>query len=162
MELNPETLKILNLKPNQRFAITGPWDLLTKWTPDRIYYFDERLVLYYASIGSDDFSPSMYCKDILYQLLTDPEITIKPIIIPTREDYITLSYFKLAGYKYIAMDKDGAIWAFKHKPKKLGGVWGLTNPPTPSEQKGVIETRCETPISFLTFEDLEPYPLDDL
>ena len=158
--------QVLPIQPNKLFRVevANPeaHGSLAKTISGKAFSINENLNIHSVNDLLLNPFPIPYSKELLIELLRNPDFIIKPIIVPTREDYITLSYFKLAGYKYIAMDEDGAIWAFKHKPKKIGGVWGLTNPPPSNEQKGLIETRCETPISFLTFEDLEPYPLDNL
>lgn len=148
MKLNSEILKLLNLKPNQSFKITGPMAASSAWTPDRVYCFDEDLILYYSSPGINEFSPSMHCKAILYQLLTDPAITIKPVVVPTKEESIAISYFKLAGYKYLAKDGDGRTYAYKGKPSKnlYEKLW-----------EGHCHAYCVINMSFLSWEDKEPY-----
>ena len=161
-----KVFQTLSVQPNKlfRIEIVHPENhgSLAKAIRGKAFSIDERLNIHSVNDLLLNPYPLSYSKELLIELLINPDFIIKPIIIPTKEDYVALSYFKLAGYKYIAMDEDGAIWAFKHKPKKIGGVWGLTNPPPSNEQKGLVQTRCETPISFLTLEDLEPYPLDDL
>ena len=153
MKLNAEILKMLNLKPNQSFKITGPMTSSSVvWTPDRVYYFDEDLILYYSEVGINDFSPSMHCRTILYNLLTDPSITIKPVVTPTKEESAAITYFKLAGYKYLAKDGDEKIYAYKGKPFKnnLAVSW-----------EGLHHTLCEINMSFLSWEDKEPYSIED-
>lgn len=148
MKLNAKILEILNLKPNQSFQITGPMISPVVWTPDRVYYFDEDLILYYSEVGINEFSPSMHCQKILYDLLTDPAITIKPVVVPTKEESIAISYFKLAGYKYLAKDSDGRTYAYKGKPRKNAyeKLW-----------EGPNYAFCVINMSFLSWKDEEPY-----
>lgn len=70
-------------------------------------------------------------------------------ITPTKEEQTAIDYAKLCGYKHLAKDKDGTIYAFDNKPHKNveKGEW----------KNGFNRFRIYVPISFLSWQDDKPY-----
>ena len=62
------------------------------------------------------------------------------------------------GYKYIARDKDGAIFAFSFQPTKQGSVWYFN---ITSEDGGKIEDISLVSCIFndIKWEDVEPFEI---
>ena len=66
----------------------------------------------------------------------------------TKEERIAIDYARICGYKWLAKDKQGGVYAYFDKPSKKSTVWETTN--SAMLVVGV-------PISFLSWEDDEPY-----
>ena len=63
-----------------------------------------------------------------------------------------------SGYKYIARDKEGTIYAFSFKPTKHGSVWYFN---ITSEDGGKIEDISLVSCIFndIEWEDVEPFKI---
>ena len=57
------------------------------------------------------------------------------------------------GYKYLARDKDGKLFAFRHKPKYGGFYWDDPDPAPALQVDG---------LSFISEEDEEPTEISSL
>ena len=150
MNLRINIFNLLNIKPNQRFKITGLPVRLNLCHPDDIYTIDEKFNIYQSA--TPQLSSFCLCpqgKDILPLLLYDEHVIIVPLKESTPEDKIVFAYFKLLGYKYIAQDEDGNIYVFKYKPNKVSGQW-ITKIFT-------VPLPCPYPISCISWKDEEPY-----
>ena len=150
MNLGPKIFKLLNIKPNQRFKITGLPSRLNLCHPDDVYMIDEKFNIY-QSVTPQLLSFCLCPQEeyILPLLLYDEDVTIVPLQEPTPEDKTVFSYFKLLGYKYIAQDEDGDICVFKDKPKKVSGKW---------DNEHLYDALfCPYPVSCISWKDEEPY-----
>lgn len=85
-------------------------------------------------------------KDILTGLLS-----IVKTIIPTKEEQVCIEYARLLGCNWLAKDKRGATYGYENKPCKDETKW------RPKGQYWLIEY----PISFLSWDDEEPYYIGD-
>lgn len=72
---------------------------------------------------------------------------------PTKEEQLVIDYAKLVGYNWIAKDMDGNCYAYDTKPIKnlKNEMWGNDN----------STTNLEYNLSFLSWEDDEPYYIGD-
>lgn len=87
------------------------------------------------------------------------KLPIRPKELFTKNDFITLSYLKLAGYKFITKDSNGSIYASNIKPHKNSSDWGIDEKLYP----GVIKwLRVEYDLSMISWYDTEPTVIDDL
>lgn len=70
----------------------------------------------------------------------------------SKKDRAFLEYLK--GYKYIARDDDGELYAYKSMPIKLSAYWGDAD----------CQTIKELDIDFpmVEWSDSEPWPIEDL
>lgn len=147
-----EIFNMLGIKPMEKFRIKTLREYEQK-EYDGIFYLSSALVAYY----NDGIS----CKDytdytVLPKLLSGSFKIIKGLstnnIKPTPEEQTVINYCKLCGYKYLAKDKIGEIWAYKEKPEKRATMWlDLDNDDT---------TEIKYNLSFLSWEDEEPWVIE--
>lgn len=146
MELKEQIFKLLNIKPNEEFKINSPF--FEKDEKLRTYKLKENMVVEYKdSYGR--WNPDW---TVLPKLLNG-EAFIQKIIVPTKEEQIVIDYAKLLGHKWLAKDKNGEICGYSEKPTKLYCTWA------PNE--GDYSYLEYENISFLSFEDKEPYYIGD-
>lgn len=142
MELREKIFKLLGIKPNEEFKIYSPF--FEKDENLRTYKLTENMVVEYKD-NYDRWNPDW---TILPKLLKE-EAIIKKIIIPTKEEQIVIDYAKLLGHKWLAKDKNGEICGYREKPTKLHCTW--------TSNEGDYSYLEYNTISFLSFEDQEPY-----
>jgi len=142
MELKEQIFKLLNIKPNEEFKITSPF--FEKDEKFHTYKLNENMIVEYK----DSYGRWNNDWTILPKLLNG-EAFIKKIIIPTEEEQIVIAYARLLGYKWLAKDKNGEVCGFSEKPSKSSSVWTVSN--------GDYNYLEYDNISFLSFEDKEPY-----
>ena len=141
MELKEQIFKLLNIKPNEEFKINSPF--FEKDEKLCTYKLKETMVVEYKN-NYGQWHPDW---TILPKLLNG-EASITKIIVPTKEEQIVIDYARLFGYKWLAKDKNGDLCGFSEKPSKGSHVW------TTSGDYNYLEYNN---ISFLSFEDNEPY-----
>lgn len=81
---------------------------------------------------------------------------------PTKQEQLAIDYAKACGCKWIAKEKSGNVWGFKRKPykDKYHEAWAyeayakFANEP-------VSDVKIEIPISFISWDDEEPYYISD-
>lgn len=142
-----KVFEILGVEPNEIFRIRGTHNCKPE------YYFDNDLELHCVLLGNDSKLDSEKSNKILVNLLRGYFIMQK-VIVPTKEEQIAIDYALACGYHWLAKDKDGSIYAYKEKPQKTGYdyMWN-------DNDKGALEIGL--PISFLSWEDDEPYYIGD-
>ena len=113
-----EIFSMLEIKPIEKFRIKTLREYEQK-EYDGIFYLSSDLVAYYNN-GIDCIDYTDYT--VLPKLLSGSFKIIKGLstknIKPTPEEQTVIDYCKLCGYKYIARDLDGEIWAYECKPEK--------------------------------------------
>ena len=136
-----KVFEILGVKPNECFKIKGRIAL---------YRIDDDLKLYSTPCGETEERNLL--NTILIGILKGTETIIH---LPTKEEQIAIDYALACGYSWIAKDKDGTIYAYKEKPQKESnnGIW------VDNDGNGMLE--FELPISFLYWDDEEPYYIGD-
>ena len=72
-----------------------------------------------------------------------------------------LDYLNSKG-KYIARDKDGDLWLFNKKPKKVEDEFFWDMPPCPGDSYSVDITVFSEYFPFVKWEDTEPFLLKSL
>lgn len=147
-----EIFNMLGIKPMEKFRIKTLMQNEQK-KYDEIFYLSSDLVAYY--------NDGITCKDytdytVLPKLLSGSFKIIKGLstknIKPTPEEQTVIDYCKLCGYKYLAKDKIGEIWAYKEKPKKREEMWLDWN----NDGIAIIEYN----LSFLSWDDEEPWVIE--
>ena len=94
-------------------------------------------------------------------------------VTPTKEEQAAIDYARAAGYKWMCKDKNGRVFVYKSKPVKQDECWrpdGVSSyintlielmigdeEPDESIKFSIIEI----PVSFLSWEDDEPYYIGD-
>ena len=146
MELREKIFKLLGIKPNEEFKITSPF--FEKDEKLRTYKLNENMVVEYK----DSYGRWNNDWTILPKLLNG-EAFITKIIVPTTEEQIAIDYAKLLGYKWLAKHKNGNVCCFTKKPTKLHCSWA-------SLDEDFYYLDYDN-ISFLSFEDKEPYYIGD-
>lgn len=97
-------------------------------------------------------------KSRLLEILTG-EYEIIKIPHPTTEEQLAIDYARACGYKWLAKDKSKIIWAFIVKPKKSEDVFGNKTIGAYDDDSGAMQ--IEIPISFISWEDEEPFYIGD-
>lgn len=142
--------EILGIEPMRKFKVKPTGDSIIDYD-DYTYFIDSNLNTY-----EDDFIHSCKNYTILPKLLSGQlkiikELSTKNINISPEEQTV-IDYCKLCGYKYLAKDKIGEIWAYKEKPEKRETMWlDLDNDDT---------TEIEYNLSFLSWDDEEPWVIE--
>ena len=142
--------EILGIEPMRKFKVKPTGDSIIDYD-DYTYFMDSNLNTY-----EDDFIHSCKNYTILPKLLSGQlkiikELSTKNINISPEEQTV-IDYCKLCGYKYLAKDKIGEIWAYKEKPEKRATMWlDLDNDDT---------TEIEYNLSFLSWDDEEPWIIE--
>lgn len=145
-----EIFNMLGIEPMRKFKVKPTGDSIIDYD-DYTYFMDSNLNTY-----EDDFIHSCKNYTILPKLLSGQlkiikELSTKNINISPEEQTV-IDYCKLCGYKYLAKDKIGEIWAYKEKPEKRATMWlDLDNDDT---------TEIEYNLSFLSWDDEEPWVIE--
>ena len=136
-----DVFKLLGVSPNEIFKV--------KNLSGRDYKISQDLKVYWHA-GRECWVKSEYTiADFLNGNLA---IYKKPI--PTEVEQLAINYALACGYHWLAKDSDGDICAYIEKPQKksVAGIWDIN---------GNSMIKIELPISFLSWEDEEPYYIGD-
>lgn len=153
MEMNTNNVnkifKILGVKPNERFRIKGNNNTLP-W----LYKIDKKLTVlsFYEDNKQWKWKP-LYESAILQSLLNGT-YTIVKFTKMTKEEKIAIEYAKACGCKWMAKDDNYRVFAYKEKPIKGNEIWHI-------KSRNPIIIPIEIPISFISFDDEEPYCLEN-
>ena len=138
-----DVFKLLGVSPNEVFKAKS----LSGWD----YKISQDLMVY-RNIDKDHWTKSAYTiADFLNGTL---KIYKKPI--PTEIEQLAINYALACGYHWLAKDSDGDIYAYAEIPRKTFVGWAYKG----NYAKGKI-LKIELPISFLSWEDEEPYYIGD-
>ena len=136
-----DIFKLLGLSPDEVFKVKkfSSWD----------YKISQDLMVY-VNVDKDCWTESIHTiADFLNGNLA---ICKKPI--PTEAEQLAINYALACGYHWLAKDLGGDIYAYIEKPQKksVAGIWDIN---------GNSMIKIELPISFLSWEDEEPYYIGD-
>lgn len=84
----------------------------------------------------------------------------KEKIILFELEYVILKFIHKEGFKYIARDKDGNLFAFRFKPKKSGDIWDCDIKRNISYANDLII--FNKLLKFVKWEDTEPRSIEEL
>lgn len=84
----------------------------------------------------------------------------KEKIILFELEYVILKFIHKEGFKYIARDKDGNLFAFRFKPKKSGDIWDCDIKYNISYANDLII--FNKLLKFVKWEDTEPRSIEEL
>lgn len=136
-----DVFKLLGLSPNEVFKVKN----LSGWD----YKISQGLMVY-VNVDKGHWIKSAHTiADFLNGNLA---ICKKPI--PTEAEQLAINYALACGYHWLAKDLGGDIYAYIEKPQKksVAGIWDIN---------GNSMNKIELPISFLSWEDEEPYYIGD-
>lgn len=139
-----DVFKLLGLSPNEVFKVKSLFNEDYKITQD---------LNVYMNVDKDRWIKSVYTiADFLNGTL---DICKKPVL--TEKEQFAINYARACGCHWLAKDKDGSIYAYKGTPIKSAGsgVWNYDNGYSDCILQIVL------PISFLSWEDDEPYYIGD-
>lgn len=115
-----------------------------------VYKLDRKLnIMYFAG------EKFVYVSDYTILDILRGDLKIIKIPRPTAEEQLAIDYARACGFKWLAKDKNKRLTAFKEKPKK--GIKEWLN--TTDDFNDWIELYL--PISFISWEDEEPYYIGD-
>lgn len=86
--------------------------------------------------------------------LLNGTVQILKITEPTDTDIIVINYLKACGCNWMAQDENGEIYGYIEKPIKHANCWD-------NSINNYFAVSIELPISFLSWEDEEPYYIGD-
>lgn len=138
-----DVFKLLGLSPDEVFKIKrfSGWD----------YKISQDLTVY-VKVDKDRWTKGAYTiADFLNGTL---KIYKNPV--PTEIEQLAINYALACGYHWLAKDSDGDICAYAEIPYKTLAGWAYKG----NYAKGKI-LKIELPISFLSWEDEEPYYIGD-
>ena len=84
------------------------------------------------------------------------DIEDKQPFLLTRLEHELLKFFADKLYKYIARDKNGALYTYKYKPDKVDDVWGSYY------GMGMLLKQFENLFKFIEWDDEEPFGIEEL
>ena len=136
---------ILGVEPFEEFFIADEEYAGVK------YYIDYDLKIY-AMPSDSDFGMEEERSDIIILDILKNKLKIQRIYKPTKKEQLAIDYARALGCKWIAKDKGDLFYAFIEKPHKTTAVWEVEN-----GEYYVINI----PISFIRWDDEEPYYIGD-
>ena len=143
--------EMLGIEPMEKFRVKTLMQDEQKEYDNYIYYFTSNLLCYEKEYCNEYKNYIILPKLLSGELKIVKELSIKNINL-TSEEQTVIDYCKLCGYKYLAKDKIGEIWAYKEKPEKRETMWlDLDNDDT---------TEIEYNLSFLSWDDEEPWVIE--
>lgn len=139
-----EVFKLLGISPNEVFKVTSLNGV--------DYKINEGLGILFLNGQGKWEGSQLSLVDFL-----NGNVTIYKKPIPTEIEQIAINYALAYGCHWIAKDSDGIIYAYKRKPHKsrYSDMWD----DDVNDDKLMVEIKL--PISFLSWEDNEPYYIGD-
>ena len=138
-----DVFKLLGVSPNEVFKVKNLSNMDYKISQD---------LMVYVNVDKGRWTKSAYTiADFLNGNLA---ICKKPV--PTEAEQLAINYALACGYHWLAKDSDGDIYAYAEIPYKTFAGWAYKG----NYAKGKI-LKIELPISFLSWEDEEPYYIGD-
>lgn len=147
-EITKEIFEFLNVEPDEIFRIEGSTNY---------FKINKDLQLYLAHSQKNVFKKlwELCGPHLTISNLLVGKATIEKIIYPTEKEQIAINYAKACGCNWLAKDKNNKIYAYEKKPVKT------------HYEEWVCEKISDTsilikiPISFLSWNDTEPYYIGD-
>lgn len=144
IDYSKEIFKLLGISPNEIFKV--------KSSNEVDYKINEGLGILFLNEKGNWEDSQLSLVDFL-----KGNVTIYKKPIPTEIEQIAINYALAYGCHWIAKDSDGVIYAYKRKPHKssYSDMWD----DDVNDDKLMVEIKL--PISFLSWEDDEPYYIGD-
>lgn len=138
-----DVFKLLGVSPNEVFKVKNLSNIDYKISQD---------LMVYVNVDKGHWIKSAHTiADFLNGNLA---ICKKPI--PTEAEQLAINYAIACGYHWLAKDSDGEIYAYAERPQKTFVGWAYKG----NYAKGKI-LKIELPISFLSWDDEQPYYIGD-
>ena len=144
MNYSKQIFKMLGIKPWEEFKIPG-------YNSDLSFCISETLLLYCKCSPTDTWSCTNSLIPDLRSLLNGTKTIIK-IPKPTPDEQLAIDYAKKCGCKWLAKNRGDTYYAYNRKPKKEQFGWVV---------KDGEAIKIHIPISFIHWEDDEPYYIGD-
>lgn len=145
-EITKEIFEYLNVQPNEVFRIKNS---------ENYYTINKDLELYFVH-SQKDLAKKLWKLCGPYRTISNlivGKATIEKIICPNEKEQLAIDYAKACGYNWLAKDENGDIYAFLKKPEKHISTW--------VREYNNEMLSIEIPISFLSWNDTEPYYIGD-
>ncbi|MBQ6359408.1 MAG: hypothetical protein IJI97_10760 [Clostridia bacterium] len=101
----------------------------------------------------DEAEDALIDAGVVTDLTAEQEADESPIPPLHDEELAKLTELASDGYKYLARDKDGKLYAFRHKPKYGGFYWDDPDPAPALQVDG---------LTFISEDDKEPTEISSL
>lgn len=155
MNYSKQIFKMLGIEPWEEFKIPG-------YNSDLSFCISETLLICCKCSPTDTWSCTNSLIPDLRSLLNGTKTIIK-IPKPTPDEQLAIDYAKKCGYKWLAKNKDGYVYAYKNKPIKDTdcSYWEDTNAYNWDTDDEILGILIQIPISFIHWEDNEAYYIGD-
>lgn len=140
MNYTKQIFEMLGVAPNEEFYIKS------SIVKHRYRITNELIVKFKDDDGVDDFSIHPI-RDFLIG-----NLEIQKIIKPTKKEQLAIDYGKTCGFQWMAKDMNGEVYYYERFPTKGHAAWD------PYLSK---VAKCLIDISFIHWEDEEPYYIGD-
>ena len=151
MNYQNKIFEMLGVKENEPFYLCyGDGSLFRRGFQFRLNY---RLLVEKMDLEAECDAWERCTNQTYLQGILSGELRIKkmPLEPKSKEDRVVLDYAKLCGFRYVAKDKGGDVYAYSEMPCRKYNTW---NP----NGDGVMHLRA--PLEFIQWED-EPFCLED-
>lgn len=143
-----KVFEMLRVEPKEEFYIRATGKIQRGCEDKKIVFrITEELLVELKTIQGNFVGGAYSIMDILKGRAEI--VKIPKQIKPTKNEQLAIDYTRLCGYKWLAKDKDGRVYAFEEKPVKLSKQWGCN----------CNSLYVPISISFISWEDDEPYEL---
>lgn len=144
IDYSKEIFKLLGISPNEIFKVKSPNEV--------DYKINEGLGILFLNEKGNWEGSQLSLVDFL-----KGNVTIYKKPIPAKMEQLAIDYALACGYHWFAKDKNESVYAYKEKPIKSNGngTWDYDNGDSDCMLQIVL------PISFLSWEDNEPYYIGD-
>lgn len=144
IDYSKEIFKLLGISPNEIFKVKSPNEV--------DYKINEGLGILFLNEKGNWEGSQLSLVDFL-----KGNVTIYKKPIPAKMEQLAIDYALACGYHWFAKDKNESVYAYKEKPIKSdgNGAWDYDN----GNSDCMLEIGL--PISFLSWEDDEPYYIGD-
>ena len=144
MNYSKQIFEMLGIEPWEEFRIPG-------YNSNLSFCISETLALYCKCSPTDTWSCTNSLIPDLRSLLNGTKTIIK-LPKPTPDEQLAIDYARKCGCKWLAKNRGDACYAYNRKPKKEQFGWVV---------KDGEAIKIHIPISFLHWEDDEPYYIGD-
>ena len=145
-----EVFKLLGISPNEVFKV--------KSLNGVDYKINEGLGILFLNGQGKWEGSQLSLVDFL-----NGNVTIYKKPIPTEMEQLAIDYALACGYHWLAKDKDGSVRSYEVKPFKddWNDAWSYVRKEDRICNCSKVSMGIELPISFLSWEDNEPYYIGD-
>ena len=150
MDYTKKIFDLLQIEPVEVFKLKNKKNEIR---PEEFYLSSDLILKYRNPFNKDSDWQNFYYLSIV-DILQGTYTIVKEPIQFTNLEKIALTYAQKAGYCWVAKDKNNTVCAYFEKPLRTSTQWIA-----PAGSKVTI---IDLPISFISWQDNEPFWIKDL